>query len=327
MSAQVLEKLKSLIDENRFQTLVNQKDLDVYSNELSEYLLPSYSDLRIELAKEFSNGKKWYGIHFPGAPVNLHRVFPPQELLIEIKNYIIFFEDDLSSTSREVLIHQPFMVENSYDNSQIVRENIKRVFKQIYSYDEELITKCFDVFDGANVNYTESINIDRKRSFISFSCYEVNDYDLPFEVSRDLVRNKDVIQRLGEIYEINSKPLSNLITKLEPIIKNKNIRLYYSLHQSESKNPGVFGITFTPHYSTEDYLQTISDMCDNFRVMEMLSPEEANDLKNWTNFEDRLVTGFSLEIQNNKKNIDLSFRAHYGFVPTIVEPEPTEFYN
>lgn len=327
MPSPITEKLKSVIDKKWFTTLVDQTDFDVYENDLTEYILPNYSDIRIELAKNFSTGKKWYGIHFPGAPINLGGLLSSEDVLLEIRNYILFFEDDLSSPSKEVIIHTPFVIENSFDDSQKVRETFKEMLNKFYSYEEEFITKAFNVFDGFNINYVESINIDRKNALNSFSCYEVNDYDLPFESSRDLTRNKDVIQRLGEIYGINSSPLDNLITKLEPIIGDENVRLTYSLNQNETGTPGVFAITLTPHLSTEDYTGTISNMCDKFNDVGMMSIEESNDLKGWTNFEDRIVTGFSLQIKNKGKGLDLSFCGHYGFVPTIVEPEPMTFEN
>lgn len=327
MSSQITEKLKSVIDKKWFTSLVDQIDLDVYENDLSEYILPSYSDIRIELAKNFSTGKKWYGIHFPGAPINLRGLVSSDDVLMEIRNYILFFEDDLTTPSKEVIIHSPFTVENSFDDSEKVRQVLKEILSKFYSYKEEFITETFNIFDGFNINYVESINIDRKNQMNSFSCYEVNDYDLPFKSGRDIVRNKDVIQRLGATYGINSKPLDDLMLKLEPIIGDENVRLTYSLNQKESEDPKTFAITFTPHYSTEDYIGTISSMCDKFHESGMMTSDECNDLKGWTNFEDRIVTGLSLQIKNKGRGLELEFCGHYAFVPTIVEPEPVVFEN
>lgn len=329
MSSKITEKLKLVVENQWFTHLVDQTDLNVYENELSEYILPSYSDIRIELAKNFSTGEKWYGIHFPGAPISLNQIAGADAALFQIRNYIMFFEDDFSSPSLEIIIHTPFAIENSYDLEpyKMVRGIFKRILNKFYSFDEDFITETFNVFDGANINYVESINIDRKKGLNSFACYEVNDYDVPFESSRDLARNKDVIQKLGKVYGINKKALEDLIVKLEPVIGDENVRLIYAPNQHKTKNPEVFAITFSPHYSTDNYNEVISNLCDKFCSLGMISLEESNDLKNWTNFEDRIVTSFSLQIKNKEKGIDTCFCGHYGFVPTLEDPETVDFYN
>ena len=322
----ITDKLKELVDNKWFTHLVDEKDLEVYEKHLSEYLLPSYSDVRIELAKTFSTGKKWYGIHFPGAPIslNLSGLIDAEDFFIKIRNYIIFFEDDFSSPSREVLIHEPFMIENSYDSDFKVRSYLKQALAKFYLYDKDFLTSSLDIFDGANINYVERINIDRKNLLNSFSCYEVPDYDVP--EFRDFTRNKDVIQRLGSLYNINEKPLNDLIEQLKPVLSDNSVRITFSLNQNGWENPEVFGITLSPHYSTEEYNDIVARMCDTFCSLQMITPEEYNDLKSWTDFKDRILTGFSLQISNKgKTKIDTSFSAHFGFIPTIIEPEQPEF--
>ena len=314
----IISTIEDLINKSWFTHLIDEDDLKVYQDKLSNYI--QYLNSRFEIHYNITTGEKKYTVNLPGAPLILPNMTDTEEKIFQsVFNYAFTFsKDDFVEPGLEFIVHQPFIIENSYDiNDKNIRKTLRSMLDRFYSFDEEFIEKCLNTFDGDNPNLVEGICLNHEDKWNGFSCYEKNIYDVP--TSRDLTRNKDLITRLTSLYGFDEKTVSDLLTNLEPVLDDDTIRILYMPTFKKDGSQNYFVFTLFSFYNGEMSVDFVKNVTKALVSSGRMSNELSRDLIDWNDFSTRIVNGFSFVFEKVGKKTNLSILANYGFRenPTI----------
>lgn len=167
-------------------------------------------------------------------------------------------------------------LENSYDKTSIVRDEIKKSFDAWNPYYKRFLSSCLNCFDGESDNYLNGIYFSTEKLYNRLICHEYPDaqYD----------RDKSIIEQLSTLYNISETnqdkfDLNELIYKLKPILSKENLKLNYRLMHSKNEFK-EFEIMIYPmvHEARENIFDfTLNSLTEN----SLINPKISEELKNW----------------------------------------------
>jgi len=167
-------------------------------------------------------------------------------------------------------------LENSYDETSIVRDEIKKCFDTWNPYYKRFLNSCLNCFDGESDKNLNGIYFSTKKLYNRIICHEYPDAQYN--------RDKNIIEQLCNLYGITETnqdlfDLNEIIHKLKPILSKENLKLNYRL--SFLKNDfKEFEIMIYPmvHEAREDiFYFTIDSLVEN----SLLNLTVAEELKQW----------------------------------------------
>ena len=214
---------------------------------------------------------------------------------------------DLKSAKSELFFFDSTLLENSYDSSKIARDSVKYLFEEYYSYDEELLDKCFDVFDGGTSSFIDGIRIDRKESFNHALCYELgtNREDRSFE------RNSRVFRDIALLYDFEESEINKWLEQFKQVIYNKNTRICYQLKNSFRKKAEDLEVLLLP-IDGQVFMTSNLESIQVFLDQGLINESQANDLRDWNDYNHRTLSHFNLKLTRKKGKINTELEAFYG---------------
>lgn len=297
--------LREMLDNKYFTSLVEEKDYENITS-LKDYI--DFSNY-VVINKNLTTQEKTYVFGMVGSPTifgNFKKI--DSRIFDRIHLYLSEFDsNDLTQTKSELFFFDSTVIENSYESVRFVRDCIKRFFDYYYSYDEKSIEKSFDIFDGDTANFIDAIRINKLEKFNSYHCYEKG---LNEEFS-NADRNKKVLKDLLLLKCEDEQKIDELISKLNKLISNKNIRLTYEIGHNKDGIQNKVKLLLMPFYR-ETFAQSIQETIENLYESELIKEPQRNDLKDWEDHTNRRLSHFSLDLNYENNSFDISVVAHYG---------------
>lgn len=294
-----------MLDNKYFTSLVEESDYENITS-LSDYIdFSNYVLINQNLTKK----EKTYVFGMVGSPT-IFKDFQKVDSRIfdRIHLYLSEFDSkDLTLPKSELFFFDSTVIENSYDSVRFVRDCIKGFFDYYYSYDEELIEKSFNIFDGDTANFIDAIRVDRLGQYNSFHCYEKG---LNEQFSNG-ERNKKILKDVLLLHKYKEEKIDELISKIEPLITNKNIRLTYELRHNKQVPQNKIKLFLMPFYR-ETFAQSIQETIGSLYELGFINELQRNDLKDWEDHTNRRMSHFSIDLEYQNDSISLDVVAHYG---------------
>jgi hypothetical protein len=306
----VLSTLENCVTNNRFKFLIDSEDLEVFKNENLDWCTQGVNS-RITIEKNITTAKKLYSTLVDGVP-KLEGVTEQEEILLSrMERYFVSFsKTSLNKPVFEEIGNSLSLIgfENSYDNSKIVRDTVKKLLSRFYSYDEEFITSCFNLFDGCNVNAFESLFINHETKTSGFSCSEYNTIETDVDTA-DGFRCTDLSKRILMLYGMYSKTTDHFIDSLKDVLYDENFKVVYFLPQKSSYVPNYFSIRFFTKHLGESRKKSIQTFVNILVTQKMLDEGQAKDLNEWEDNPNHQFGYFDIlfEKTSNGINIQPSF--------------------
>jgi len=316
--------LETCINENKFKFLIDSEDLKIVKDESFEWCTQSVNS-RIIIEKNILTGKKLYSTLLDGVP-KLQNITEQEEVLLsKMERYFVSF--DKTSFDKPVFeeIGTSPMIgfENSYDESNIVRETIKNLLNRFYSYNEKFITSCFDLFDGCNVSILESLFINHENKTCGFSCSEYETIETDVNTA-DGFRCTDVVKKILSLYGMSSKSTENFVDSLKDVLYDKNFKVIYYLPQNKSPKPNYFNIRFFTLHLGESRKNSIQTFVNILVTHKILDEGQAKDLNSWEDDPSQRFGYFDILFEKDANGINIQPSFSIGLSPLyerLVEKE------
>lgn len=196
------------------------------------------------------------------------------------------------------------MLENSYDESQIVRDDIKTTFDSWKPYYKAFLKSSLNCFDGESDNYLTEVGYS---SYDYLVCHEYP--------TSDYSRDSKIIKELCNLYKITTTnkdlyDLYQLIEKLKPLLEKDNLKLNFKLNQSKTEIPEIELVMSSIVHETREEIFTF--ISDELSKLNFISQEVRDQLNTWDD-QDRKIGHISLKIRKQDM-IRVEIIAAYGFV-------------
>lgn len=302
----MINQLRELVDKSWFTHLITEQDVEA-SETLSDYV--DFSE-NFMIKHNLITEEKEYVCSFRGGPTFQNTLeYVDKRFFDRIQTYLMIFRsDNFEEPDSELLFFDSTVLENSYDETQFVRECVKNIFKNYHSHDETFMNKCLDVFDGATLNFIDGIRIYRNKPFNSVLSYEVGD----IELDRDYLRNVHTFTEICKLYGFTQKEVDQAMLKIGPIAGYYDTRFCFELPQSaEATTSKELHLVLLP-FDKSVYMESIEKITQQFVSQGFLTEERKRDLLDWTNWEDRYLSHYSLNITANKGKVNVEPVAYYG---------------
>lgn len=240
----VLNKLENYLSQEKFKLLVKPEDLEMFQHPNFDWFTKS-SNSQIVISKNITTDENVYYSYISGSPIELKDLNEKEISFLGTNNGYVcgFSKSDPLKPIREALAFRSHSIENSDDNSNIVRETIKSLLNKFYSYDEEFLTKCFDTFDGCNVTFVDDLFIDHPTKSCGFTCFEEKTIEID-ENTVDDVRHIDLCKKFLSLYGLLTEETESFADNFRSVFKDENILVCWTLPQKSGKNPNFFKISF-----------------------------------------------------------------------------------
>lgn len=308
--------LSDLVQENKYQSLIGLDDVDNIKK------LQEYTDCSNNLVviKNFTTGEKNYAISMGGSPVffGQFKTKVDSRLFDRMSLYVIEFDsEDVTTVRSEVFFFASTLLENSYDSTSIGRDSVKTIMDSYYSYDEDLLTPCFDAFDGGTATFIEGIRINRKEEVNTVFCYELGTN----EEDRDFNRNANVLRKIAKLYDYDENNIETWIEDYREVLGNRNTRLCYQLKQSGDKKPPEIEIQVLP-IDPQVFMQSHNEIAKTFKDMGLIEEKTWLELIDWTDFTFRKLSHFNLRLNKGSNGIETELTAYYAILFEELMPQP-----
>jgi len=302
----MINQLRELVDKSWFTHLITEQDVEV-SETLGEYT--EFSENFI-IKHNLSTDEKEYVCSFRGGPTFQNTLEGVDGRFFDrIQTYIMTFKsNNFEEPDSELLFFDSTVLENSYDETQFVRQCTKNIFNNYYSYDEEFMNKCLDVFDGGTMNFIDGVRIYRNKPFNSILCYEVG----TLELQRDYMRNLHTFTEICKLYGFTQTEIDQAMLKIGPIASDLETRFCFELPQSSEETLSKeLHLVLLP-YAKESYMDSIKSTSQQLVSQGLITDERRRDLVDWTNWEDRYLSHYSLNITSVDGEVNVEPIAYYG---------------
>lgn len=302
----MINQLRELVDKSWFTHLITEQDVEA-SETLSDYV--DFSE-NFVIKHNLSTEEKEYVCSFRGGPTFQNTLdYVDKKFFDRIQTYLMMFKsDNFEEPDSELLFFDSTVIENSYDETQFVRECTKNIFKNYYSYDEDFMNKCLNVFDGGTLNFIDGIRIYRNKPFNSVICYEVG----TLELERDYVRNVYTFTEICKLYGFTQGEIDQAMLKIGVIADDLTTRFCFELPQSSEETLSKeFHLILLP-YEMETYANCIENITKQIVSQGFITEERKRDLLDWTNWEDRYLSHYSLSITASKGKVNVEPIVYYG---------------
>jgi len=302
----MINQLRELVDKSWFTHLITEQDVKV-SETLGGYT--EFSENFI-IKHNLSTEEKEYVCSFRGGPTFQNTLEGVDGRFFDrIQTYLMIFKsNNLEEPDSELLFFDSTVLENSYDETQFVRECTKNIFNNYYSYDETFMNKCLNVFDGATLNFIDGVRIYRNKPFNSILCYEVGDIQL----DRDYHRNLYTFTEICKLYGFTQSEIDQAMLKIGPIAGDYNTRFCFELPQSSEESISKeLHLVLLP-FDRSVYMESLNIISQQFVSQGLISEERKRDLIDWTNWEDRYLSHYSLNITSVNGEVNVEPIAYYG---------------
>lgn len=315
MSANKIQHLEELVRENKFGTLIGLDDVE------NVVKLQDYTSACNELViiKNFKNSEVNYAIIMGGSPIYFKQFNKEVDsrLFDRMNTYIIEFNSgDVTSIKSECYFFASTLLENSYDKTSIARDASKKILDHYYSYDENLLDSCYDVFDGGTATFIDGIRINRKEEVNTVFCYELGTN----EQDRDFNRNANVLRKICELYDYNQDHVETWIEQFKEILGNRNTRLCYQLKQSGTKKPSEIEILVLP-IDPQVFMQSHNEISKSFKDLGLIDERTWLELVDWTDFTFRKLSHFNLRLNKGENGIETELDGFYALLLEEMLPE------
>ena len=303
----LVSHLDELLEKGWFTSILDQEDSDNIQK-LAEYL--DFAN-NVMMVKNFTTGKKSYMLSLQGSPTFFKRFRSINSKLLErLHLYITEFDSkDLKTPKSELFFFETILVENSYDPTNTVRMGIKTIMNSYFSYDQELLDKRLDAFDGGTATFIDAIRVDYDEQINSALCYELGTN----AADRDYERNKEVFKKISSLYGFSNSLVEKWIQDFEPILKSNNIRICYQLRESKVKQPKVLEVLFLP-IGYDVFMSANITILENLKSVGLLNEMQFNDLKDWNDYTLRTLSHFNVKLSEKNKKISTEVSAFYGLM-------------
>jgi len=302
----MINQLRELVDKQWFTHLITEQDAEA-SETLSEYVQFSENFM---IKHNLITDEKEYICSFRGGPTfqnSLEHV--DKKFFDRIQTYLaVFKSDNFEEPDSELLFFDSTVLENSYDETQFVRECTKNIFKNYYSHNETFMNKCLNVFDGASLNFIDGIRIYRNKPFNSVLCYEVGDAEL----ERDYARNLYTFTEVCKLYGFTQTEIDKAMLTVGPIAADFNTRFCFELPQSSESTISKELQLFLLPFDKTVYMESLQSTSQQLISQRLITEERRRDLMDWTNWEDRYLSHYSLSITASKGKVNVEPIAFYG---------------
>lgn len=297
--------LEELVSKNWFTNLLSEEDVSNIQS-LSEYL--DFAS-NIMICKSFTTNKKSYFISLQGSPTFFGQFKDLNNKLLErLQLYLTEFDSkDLKSAKSELFFFDSTLIENSYDSNSISRDSIKLIFDEYYSYDEDFLNACLNAFDGGTATFVDGIRIDRKQGFNHALCFELgtNREDRSFE------RNSRIFKDIALLYDFEESQIDDWLEQHKSIMYSKNTRLCYQLKNSFRKKAQDLEVLVLP-IDGQVFMTSNLESIQSFLEFGLIDELQANDLKDWNDYNHRTLSHFNLKLTKSKEKINTELEAFYG---------------
>ena len=123
-----------------------------------------------------------------------------------------FFEN--KNLSETAYYFDTTLIENSYDEDEIIRKEIEETYNNWNDYSKEFFTYTLNCFDGQHNTLLSGISFDSEKNINSLVCH--------IYPNADFAKYKEIIENLCDLYNIttskrNKSNLDNLIKKISLI--------------------------------------------------------------------------------------------------------------
>lgn len=300
-----LSHLQELVEKNWFTSLVDGEDVSNI-DQLSEYA--DFAS-NMMLTRNFGTGERTYLFSMQGSPI-FFRQFNTlnNKLLDRLQLYLLEFNsNDLTTHQSELFFFDSTLVENSYDSSSIARDSIKTIFNSFYSFNEELLTNCLNVFDGGTATFVDGIRIHKKEEYNGALCYELGTN----AEDRSLERNSRVFKEIALEYGLKESFVDEWLERFASILYNRNTRLCYQLKNSSTKSFKEIELLILP-IDSQVFMTANNESIQSFLELGLITQEQSNDLKDWNDYTLRTLSHFNLKITQGKSGLETSLQAFYG---------------
>jgi len=321
----VLSALENCVNTNKFKFLINSEDLEVFKNKSLSWCTQSVNS-RIIIEKNITTARKLYSTLMDGVP-KLDGVTEEEETLLSVmeRYFVSFSKDSLDKPAFEEIGNSLSLIafQNSYDESKIVRNTIKKLLNRFYSYDEKFITSCFDLFDGCNVSILESLFINHENKTCGFSCSEYDTIETDVNTA-DGFRCTDVVKKILSLYEMSSKSTENFVDSLKDVLYDENFKVIYYLPQNKSSKPNYFNIRFFTLHLGESRKNSIQTFVNILVTLKILDEGQAKDLNSWEDDPIQRFGYFDILFEKDANGINIQPSFSIGLAPSyerLVEEE------
>jgi len=240
----VLHRLENYLNQETFKLLVKSEDLEMFQHSNFDWITES-SNAQIIIQKNITTDEKIYHFYMSGSPIKLNDLNEREIAFLGTNHSYVcgFSKSDHTSPIHEGLGFKSHLIENSDDNSNIVRETIKSLLNKFYSYDEEFLTKCFDIFDGYNATFVDDLFIHHPTKSCGFTCFEeqVNEVD---ENTVDDIRHTDLCKKFLSLYGLLTEETESFVDNFRGIFGDENLLISWTLPQKSKKNSNFFKVNF-----------------------------------------------------------------------------------
>lgn len=242
----VISTLENYLNQGKFKLLLNDEDLNVLKDPNFDWFTQASNSL-VVLTKNIKTDEKTYNLLVHGSPIQLQNLTENEICLLDTNNFYIcgFVPSEITNPTQESILLRFNAIENSYDDSSLVRETIKSLLDKFYSYNEEFITSCFDMFDGCNITMVESLFMHHETKSCGFSCFEDNTTEVDINTV-DHVRNQDLCKRFLNLYGLLNDETESFVESLKDVFDDRNLKIVWNLPQKSKGNPNFFYIEFVP---------------------------------------------------------------------------------
>lgn len=241
-----ISKLEQYLNEGKFKSLISQEDLDAFNHENFTWFT-QISNSQMIISKNIQLDKKIYYMFIHGSPIRLEDLNENEIALLDTNNfYMVGFEqDDLINPIHEAIMLRYNSIENSHDDSSIVRETVQSLLNKFYSYEEEFLTKCLNTLDGENVTFLSDIFLDHKNKICGLHCHEEKGIVID-DNTVDSFRMRDLCKKFLSVYGLLTEETESFIEKFEHVFNDENLKVFWGLPQQKLGVPNYFKIQLSP---------------------------------------------------------------------------------
>ena len=224
--------------------------------------------------------------------------------------YITEFDSkDLKTPKSELFFFETILVENSYDPTNTVRMGIKTIMNSYFSYDQELLDKRLDAFDGGTATFIDAIRVDYDEQINSALCYELGTNAL----DRDYARNSEIFTKIATLYGFSKSAIESWLKTFEPVFSSRDIRICYQLKQSKDKKSKDLEVLLLP-IDRSVFMTANIAIIENLKNAGLITELQANDLKDWNDYTLKTLSHFNLRLTQKRGKIETEVSAFYGLI-------------
>lgn len=297
--------ISELCNRTWFNTLIDSTDVEFLGNLYENF---SYFDAT-SIRKNFKTGLKKYILGFNGALLKDDNL----SLTQRVSNYLLIFETNPELPSEESFGFYDLVLENSY-NQLSVRNILRQFLSNFYSFDEQFLEETLNVFDDEQVTTRlQEVNLYKNKECNSIVLYHdfmdeiIEEPENQFEITKNNFKN------IAKLYELSPTKIDELIESLKPILSDRFIRVSYELLHSSEKKFKELRVSFQPE-TLEEMFSKNKLILNQFVDLGLISDEERNDLRDWSNNLDRMLLSIHLNLKMSSNRLTTSVSVDYAHV-------------